>query len=896
MMDQLSNDVRYAMRSLRKSPGFALLAILTLGLGIGANTAIFSVIYGVLLRPLPYADSDRLVLVRQSAPPLGRADVGVSIKEFFTYRDQAADFEGLVEFHQMSFDLLKRGEPDRVNTGVVSPNFFDVLGIEPILGRSFVPQDDEPGAPAVLIVSYSYWQSKFGGDRTIVGQVLEMNDRPHTVVGVLPNVPHFPQENDVYMPTSACPFRSDAQTRIAENPRVFPILNVFGKLKPGVTRERASAAVDTILRRFVADDTGAYRPGAGFAATALDVRAEMTRNARPMLLILLGTTGLILLIACANVANLTLARVLRRDRELAVRAALGAGRGRLVRQLLTESTVLALAGGACGLLFAGWTTGLLTTFVARFTPRTGEIALDIQVLLLTAVVSVLTGLLFGTLPAMASSADLVTAMKQGSAGAGVGIGRRWVQSALVVAQVAVSVVLLAGAALLIASFYRLQRVDPGYNGDRVMSAELFTNFSKYPNVDAQRRFYLPLIERLEGRPGVVSVAVTNAVPLRVAQPGSGAFQIEGRVEDNPERRPTADARIVSAGFFRTLGVPLVAGRTFTESDTADSMRVVVINRAMTRYWDSSEPIGSRISLDAGRTWSTVVGVVGNVRDFGLDRRSSPAVLHAVAADEAESERSRARAHVGRSGIRDRDDSRRGVGARSGDACSERPHARRDSRSLSCHAEADGRAVVGVRRACAGRDDGGHYGRDGDFGVAANPGIRHPHGARREPRRRAPDGHRPRTCAGGRWTRHRCPRVNPRHASARLVPLRHEPARSADVPVRGRGVRACRSRRVHRSGLAGDDGRSDAGGSSGIAHNPSKTHAPSSRGAVHRYAPRHSGIRLGGRSGPGRRFRPGRPARADAGHVFRAHATGRRRRDAEAREGEAGRRRLRSGIG
>jgi len=623
MMDQLSNDVRYAMRSLRKSPGFALLAILTLGLGIGANTAIFSVIYGVLLRPLPYADSDRLVLVRQSAPPLGRADVGVSIKEFFTYRDQAADFEGLVEFHQMSFDLLKRGEPDRVNTGVVSPNFFDVLGIEPILGRSFVPQDDEPGAPAVLIVSYSYWQSKFGGDRTIVGQVLEMNDRPHTVVGVLPNVPHFPQENDVYMPTSACPFRSDAQTRIAENPRVFPILNVFGKLKPGVTRERAAAAVDTILRRFVADDTGAYRPGAGFAATALDVRAEMTRNARPMLLILLGTTGLILLIACANVANLTLARVLRRDRELAVRAALGAGRGRLVRQLLTESTVLALAGGACGLLFAGWTTGLLTTFVARFTPRTGEIALDIQVLLLTAVVSVLTGLAFGTLPAMASSTDLVTAMKQGSAGAGVGIGRRSVQSALVVAQVAVSVVLLAGAALLIASFYRLQRVDPGYNGDRVMSAELFTNFSKYPNVDAQRRFYLPLIERLEGRPGVVSVAVTNAVPLRVAQPGSGAFQIEGRVEDNPERRPTADARIVSAGFFRTLGVPLVAGRTFTESDTADSMRVVVINRAMTRYWDSSEPIGSRISLDAGRTWSTVVGVVGNVRDFGLDRDPVP---------------------------------------------------------------------------------------------------------------------------------------------------------------------------------------------------------------------------------------------------------------------------------
>jgi putative ABC transport system permease protein len=619
MLDQLRNDLRFATRTLRKSPGFALLAILTLGLGIGANTAIFSVIHGVLLKPLPYADSDRLVLIRQSAPPLGRADVGVSIKEFFTYRDQAADFEGLVEFHQMNFDLLKRGEPDRVDTGVVSPNFFDVLGIEPILGRSFVPEDDKPGAPAVLIVSYSYWQSKFGGDPAIVGQVLEMNDRPHTVIGVLPGVPHYPQENDVYMPTSACPFRSAAQARIAENARVFSILNVFGKLKPGVTRERAAASVDTILDRFVNDDSSAYRPGSGFAATALDVRAEMTRNARPMLLILLGTTGLVLLIACANVANLTLARVLRRDREFAVRASLGADRGRLVRQLLTESTVLALAGGACGLLFAAWTTGLLTTFVARFTPRTGEIGLDVRVLLVTAVVSVLTGLLFGTFPAMASSADLAAAMKQGSSGAGVSRGRRRVQAALVVAQVAVSVVLLVGAGLLIASFYRLQQVDPGYRADRVMSAELFTNFSKYPNVDAQRRFYLPLIERLETQPGVVSVAVTNAVPLRVTQAGSAAFQIEGRVEDDPERRPTADARIVSTHFFRTLGVPLVAGRTFTESDTSDSLQVVLINRAMTRYWDASDPIGSRISLNSGRTWSTVVGIVGDIREFGLDK-------------------------------------------------------------------------------------------------------------------------------------------------------------------------------------------------------------------------------------------------------------------------------------
>jgi putative ABC transport system permease protein len=623
MLEQVVRDIRFAARTLWRKPAFALFAVLTLGLGIGANTAIFSVIYGVLLKPLPYADSDRLVLIRQSALPAGRPDVGVSIKEFFTYRDQAGDFDGLVEFHQMTFDLLKRGEPDRVDTGVVSPNFFEVLGIAPILGRSFVPADDVPGAPAVLILSYSYWQSRFGGDPSIVGQIFEMNDRPHTVIGVLPNVPHYPRENDVYMPTSACPFRADAQTRMAQNPRGFSILNVFGRLKPDVTRERAAAGVNTILGRFVADDAGAYRPGSGYAATALDVRAEMTKNARPMLVLLLATTALILLIACANVANLTLARVLSRDREFAVRASLGADRGRLVRQLLTESTLLAVAGGACGLLFASWTTGMLTAFVGRFTPRTGEVRLDLGVLLFTTVISLATGLLFGLAPALASRGDLAGAVKHGGRGATAGGGRRRLQSALVVAQVAVSVVLLVGAGLLIASFYRLQAVDPGYDGDRVMSAELFPNFSKYPNADAQRRMYLPLIERLQSQPGVLSVAVTNAVPLRATQPGAVPVQIEGLVEDNPERTPTADVRVASPDFFQTLGVGLAAGRVFADSDAADSMRVVVINRAMARYWNQREAIGSRLSLDSGRAWATVIGIVEDTRQFGLDKEPVP---------------------------------------------------------------------------------------------------------------------------------------------------------------------------------------------------------------------------------------------------------------------------------
>ena len=617
-MDQFSKDIRYGIRTLLRSPGFTFVTVLTLALGIGANTAIFSLISGVLLKPLPYANEDRIVLVQQSAPLAGRASVPVSVKEYYDYKEQAQEFDQLVEYHQMSFDLLKRGEPDRVSTGVVSHNFFDVLGIQPIHGRSFLAEDDAPGAEAVLILSHTYWKSKFDGDPGIVNQVFQMNDRPHRVIGILPNVPLYPNENDVYMSVSACPFRAAAEQQLLQNRRAFSALNVFGRLKPGVSREQAIASVGRICHRFATDNPGAYNATSGFTATVQDIREQLTQNARPMLLLLLGATGLILLIACANVANLTLARVLRRDRELAVREALGADRGRIVRQLLTESSLIAIAGGALGLLFALSTLGLLTRFVGRFTSRTGEIAIDPGVLAFTLFVSLTTGLLFGILPALASRIDLAGAMRQGSKGGGEKGGSRTTR-ALIVAQVAVSVVLLVGAGLLLASFYRLQKVEAGYDAASVVSAEIFTNFTKYPNVQAQRRFYLPLIERLQSSPGVVSVAITNAVPLSTIQPGAQPFQIEGVAIDNPDRRPTADGRIVSADYFRTLQIPLVRGRAIAESDDDQAAPVVLINNAMTKFWEGRDPVGSRVSLDNGQTWVTVVGVVGDVKQFGLDK-------------------------------------------------------------------------------------------------------------------------------------------------------------------------------------------------------------------------------------------------------------------------------------
>jgi putative ABC transport system permease protein len=620
-LETLVADLRYGARALVKHPGYSLLAVLTLGLGIGANTAIFSVINGVLLKPLPYEHGDRLVVLQQSAPLSGRRNTGVAIAEYFDYRTRATDvFDGLVEYHQMNFDLINRGEPDRVNTGVVSANFFDLLGIKPIVGRTFVAADDVHGAEPVLVLSYSYWKTKFGGDPNIIGQVFEMNDRPHRVIGVLPNVPHYPQENDVYMPVLACPFRAAAETNIARNRRAFAALNVFGRLKPGVTPEQAASAVGAICHNFTEDKAFApvYRPQqSGFQATTGEERDALTSGAKDMLLILLGITGLVLLIACANVANLTLARMLGRDRELAMRAALGAGRGRLIRQLLTESTLLAVAGGAIGVAFAWVTIGMLTTFVGRFTSRTGEIEIDFVVLAFTLGVSILTGVLFGTLPALGSRVDLVNALKQGGSQAGNSSGRKKVQGALIVAQVAVSVVLLVGAGLLLASFYRLQKVETGYRTQGVLAAQVYGNFSKYPDVKSLRALYLPMIERLQAQPGVVSVAVTNAVPLGGGAPGTVRFDIEGRVSDDPERRPTTDTNIASPQYFATLGIPLIGGRVFNDLDTDETLPVVVINKSMAKYWDGADPVGSRISLDRGEHWLTVVGVVGDVRQYGL---------------------------------------------------------------------------------------------------------------------------------------------------------------------------------------------------------------------------------------------------------------------------------------
>ena len=624
--EMLQQDVGYALRTMRKNLGFTTLAVLTLALGIGANTAIFSVVHGVLLRPLPYPQGQQLVFLRQQAQKEGIDDAGFSVHEIEDYRQQNQSLTGLVEYHAMSFILYGHGDPDRVLTAVVSANYFDLFGVNPLLGRTFLPDDDKLGAPPVLLLSYEYWKKKFGSDPDIVGKTFEMNDKVHTVVGVLPPVPQYPAESDVYMPTSACPFRS-AKSMIDN--RDMRMVEAFGRLKPGVSLSQASVDLATIAGRLKSEYPKSYPDSMGYSAIATALRDELTHEARPTLLVLLAAAGFVLLIACANVANLTLARMSQRERELAVRTALGAGRSRLLRQLLTESFLLALLGGVLGLVAAYSSLSLLTEFASRLTPRAREIRIDFGVLAFTLIAALGTSIVFGTISALFSRVNLTSGLKEGSAGAGAGHRNR-MRSVLIVSQIAFSFVLLVGAGLMLRSLYKLQQVNPGFVTQRVLAMRTTFSFSKYGSNEQFAEIAKKLLDRVQAEPGVLSAAVSSGYPLEpeVISAGSnafsGPFKIEGRDLGPGEAPPVGGQFSVSPGYFQTLGIPLKEGRNFAETDSPKSEPVVIINEAMKRqFWANEDPVGKRVSGDNWEHWATIVGVVGDVREFGLNHAPSP---------------------------------------------------------------------------------------------------------------------------------------------------------------------------------------------------------------------------------------------------------------------------------
>ncbi len=628
-MHEIAQDVRLAVRALARAPAFTLAVLVTLALGIGASTAIFSVIHGVLLRPLPYPNGDRLVHVTQPARLAGVKNVGLSPMETRELRTRASTVVNLVEYHSMPFVILGGSEPERVQTGVVSAGFFQTLGVKPLLGRLFAEGEDLPGAPAVLLLSYGYWQKHLGGDPAVVGRSFTMNDRVHTVVGVLPNIPQYPAENDVYMPVDSCPFRRAAawdQTRAVRG------LTVFGVLKDGLDLRAANAELAGISSSWQQDHPADYPKGQGLVLEALSLREELTANARPTLLVLLAAAAFLLLIVCSNVANLTLARIQRRERELAVRTALGASRTRVLGHLLAESVTLSLAGGLLGLGLAAATLDLLVAFVARLSTRAVEVRLDLAVLAFNLVVSVGTGVLVGMLPALRRSRDLSGELKDGG-NAGARPAARRARSALVVAQVAISSALLIGAGLFLRSLHELSQVDPGIDLQRVHTARVGLDFTRYGGTDQSKARALAdrLIQRLAATPGTVSVAVANAVPLRGTIPFSAGYIVEGQAVD--DRQPTAQATFdaVTPEYFRTLGIPLVRGRSFTSTDRDQDHPVVVVNQSLARHrFPGEDPIGRRLSFDGGKQWVTIVGVVGDTRQQDLVSPAMDEVIGAFA--------------------------------------------------------------------------------------------------------------------------------------------------------------------------------------------------------------------------------------------------------------------------
>src|SRR5882724_4721721 len=635
LLETFLQDVRFGARVLWRNKGFTLVSVLTLALGVGANTAIFSVIYGVLLRPLPYRDGQQLIVVHQQARLANVQDMQFSVKDISDYREQNKTLDSVVEHHSMSFILYGREEPERVQTGVVSANFFDVLGVRPILGRTFDANDEKQGADAVLVLSNKYWRQSHGADPNIVGKVFQMNNRPHVVIGVLPAIPQYPAESDVYMPTVQCPFRS-AQ-KFIDN-RDARMMTVFGRLKSGVKVEQAQADLNTIANNLQAAYPESYPKSEGYAAQVTSLQEDLTQRARPTFLILLATAGLVLLIACANVANLSLARILNRKREVALRSALGATRGRLVRQLLTESTILALLGGGLGIVLAELGLPVLISLAARFTNRTDEIGIDASVLVFTLLVSVVTGLAFGLMPALSFRKDsqqtLASTLKE-DGGRSSAAGKNRLRSLLVVTQVAVSFTLLIGAALMVSSLIKLQRVNPGFNPEKVLVMRVTPSFSKYKTNAEFVGLYKRVLESVKPQPGVQDAALASSFPLNpngiTSGPNTVSVLLEGHTVGEGQLAPRLDPHAVTPDYFRTIGTPLVSGRVFTERDDAAAPEVAIVNESAARHrWGSEDPVGKRVSFDNGKTWVTVVGIVGDVKQYGLDHESVDEVYGPVA--------------------------------------------------------------------------------------------------------------------------------------------------------------------------------------------------------------------------------------------------------------------------
>jgi putative ABC transport system permease protein len=622
-VEALSQDLRYSARMLSKKPGFTALAVIALTVGIGANTAIFSVVNAVLLRSLPYDNSERIVMIWGSTPHSDRNSN--SPADFIDYKERNQVFEQIAAFNAGSFTLAGGDEPEQIRGARVSADFFSVFGVAPSAGRALVAEDDKPGAPRVVVLSQQLWQRRFNSDPGVIGKSVTLNDQGFAIVGIMPaefqfTIPGiFRTPAELWVPSALV---KDNSTRGNQ------YLRVVALLKPGVRLDLAESEMSAIARLLEQDYPNTNE---GRGVRLIGLHEQVVGNVRPALLILIGAVGFVLLIACANVANLVLARAASRQKEIAVRMALGATRGRLVRQLLTESMLLAAVGGAAGILLALWSTDALVSLSPSNLPRVKEVGVDRYVLVFTLLVSILTGTLSGLVPALrASKPDLNRSLKEGSRGSSENLGRGSLRRLLVVFEISAAFVLLIGAGLLIKSFMRLSEVNPGFDPENVLTMMVSLPRAKYKGPDTQAAFFRQALERIKGLPGVDAVGAINDLPMG-GDRDSTNFSIEGSPLPPAGQQPITEWRIVNPDYFKAMRVPLLSGRAFTEADTTGAPPVIVINDSFRRrFFPDENPTGKRLILNLTISNPTgvpreIVGVVGDVRGFGLDAEPKPEV-------------------------------------------------------------------------------------------------------------------------------------------------------------------------------------------------------------------------------------------------------------------------------
>ncbi|HSC26731.1 MAG TPA: ABC transporter permease, partial [Vicinamibacterales bacterium] len=613
---ELIQDARESLRLVLRQPRLAVIAILTLALGIGATTAVFSVVNAVLLKPLPFTESDRLVMLWERQPSTGRERDQVAAANLFDWREQAQSFTAVASYIYWGLALTGSEEPVELQTGRVSPNLFSLLGVSPILGRDFHPDEETGGRDRVVILSHALWQQRFGADPSIVGRSISLDQEPYQVIGVMPASFEFPdRDTEMWVPLSYFPYEKTRRSQ-----RMF---YAIGRLAPGATIDAAQSEMSAIARRL----GEAYpKTNGGWDVHVEPVKETVVASTRRPLLILLGAVLLVLLIACANVSSLLLARGAERQQELAIRGALGASRARLVRYLLTDTLVMALLGGLGGLFVAYWGIQTIISLDPGNLPHWNAIVIDGRVLAFTVAVTVAASLMSGLMPGLSAAGAQLGDTLKGVRGATRGITARRLSHAVVVAEIALSIVLLVGAGLLIRSFVRVLHQDPGFRPEGLLSVSIFLPDRRYGKDELEIQFFERLIERLRQLPSVTSVGGSTTLPMSpMGVDHDMPFGVVGTPSETADPRPEADFRIATDDYFRTLGIPLLAGRTFTSQDHATGKPTVIVNKTMAeRFFEGQNPIGRLMYWGGGRTHpSEVVGIVGEVRHRGLDRAPRP---------------------------------------------------------------------------------------------------------------------------------------------------------------------------------------------------------------------------------------------------------------------------------